>query len=84
MFELKKNTKYQKDIAYFQSCVNDIADPIKKKHYQKMIDEMKHHCTLIDEAHSDFNNGYIKPQAVRENVEQMITIRKTLKNLFKN
>lgn len=84
MLKLQNSDKVSRDIKRYQKEINTINNSIAKERAIALLNELKTHCNLIDEAHSSRNNGYIDPRNVRDNIEKSVIIRKELNTLIKD
>lgn len=84
MLRLQDTNKFSHDIRRYQKEITLINNTYAKERALTLLVELKSQCNLIDEAHNSRNNGYIDPRRVRDNVEQLVEIRKELDNLIKD
>jgi hypothetical protein len=82
--QLSKFSKLQNDIDFYKSKISDLNNQRAKDKALQIITKIEYQVKLIDEAHSERNNGYIDPRAVRDNVETLQTLRIAMRKLFKD
>jgi uncharacterized protein len=82
--QLSKFSKLQTDIESYKSNISRLVDQRAKDRALQIITKIEYQVKLIDAAHSERNNGYIDPRAVRDNVETLQTLRIAIKKLFKD
>jgi hypothetical protein len=84
MLKLSQSNKVKLEIKKYKSVVDKIENESVRQHGYTLLNELKHQCNLIDEAHNPNANKNIDPKRVRENVEKMVNIRMTLNQLVKD
>lgn len=84
MLKLSETEKFIRDVKNYERQINQMNNYTAKLHGLKLLNELKTHSTLIDEAHNSRNNGYIDPRTVRDNIEKSVEIRKELNTIIKD
>lgn len=82
--KLSKSEKFKNDLEEYSFVISNIQNEKYKSRAEKTLLEYKHHCELIDNAHSAENNGVIDPRSIQSNVDQMVQLRIDLDNLVKD
>lgn len=84
MLRLENSEKFIRDVKNYERQINQITDDAAKLRGLKLLNEIKAHGRLIDEAHNSRNNGYIDPRNVRDNIAAQVEIRQQLNQLIKD
>jgi hypothetical protein len=84
MLRLQETDRFLRDYKRYQKDINRIESLSVKEYALQLLNELKTHCNLIDEAHNSRNNGYIDPRNIRDNIEKSVQIRKELNTIIKD
>jgi hypothetical protein len=84
MLRLQDTNRFAQDFKRYESQLKKVNDVVAQDRGRLLLNELKQHCHLIDEAHSSRNNGYIDPRNIRDNIERSVAIRRELNRLLKD
>jgi hypothetical protein len=84
MYKLSLSKKVLNEIAEFQRCISQVQNFRRKKEFEILLDQFKNHIAIIDDSHSTEYSGYIRPSAVRDNIESVAIIRNKFYQLKKD
>lgn len=84
MLRLQDSEKFIRDVKNYERQINQITNDNARQRGLKLLNEIKAHSRLIDEAHNSRNNGYINPRNVRDNIAAQVEIRRQLNQLIKD
>ena len=76
--------KYNKDLKQYQAACNKITNPKVVKVVQKLIDDFQEQVRLINDGHSTEYNGYIRPDMLKENIDNLVRLRVKLNKIVKD
>jgi|TARA_B110000503_G_C7057633_1_gene375192 hypothetical protein len=82
--QLSKFHKLQEDVNSYNIKILRLTDQKTKDRALQIVKKLQEQVNLIDNAHSERNNGYIDPRTVRDNVETLQTLRIAMRKLFKD
>ena len=80
---LFKSPKFAQEIKEFETVLNSVTDDRVKLAGEKIYKLVLEQVTLINEAHSSYNNGYIRPTAIRENIKNLVDLRRKMTKFIK-
>jgi hypothetical protein len=84
MLRLQDTNRFAQDFKRYELQIKKIKDVVAQERGRTLLNELKQHCHLIDEAHNSRNNGYIDPRNIRDNIERSVAIRRELNRLLKD
>jgi hypothetical protein len=84
MLKLKDSESFRKEYSLYKTAIDQIQIPLAKEKGLSLLSKLRTHCNLIDEGHSSHNNGNINPRALRDNITELVEIRKELTQLVKD
>jgi len=84
MLKFSNLDKFKNDLAKFKSAIDIIPNAKYKKNAENLLKRYVDCAKLIDDAHDPSNNGYINPRATRDNIEEIIMIRRQLEQVIKD
>lgn len=83
MLNIYRSQRFQDELAEYNRVLSKLHMPEHKRRFQALIDDLRSHALLINEAHSSANDGKLSPKSIRENIASMAEIRSELKTLCK-
>ena len=84
MLSLKDSESFRKEYSLYKTAIEEMQIPLAKEKGLALLSKLRTYCNLIDEGHSSHNNGYINPRALRDNITELVEIRKELTQLVKD
>jgi len=84
MLSLKDTERFQREYNLYKTAIDQIQIPLAKEKGLSLLSKLRTHCNLIDEGHNSRNNGYIDPRSLRDNILELVEIRKELAQLAKD
>ena len=84
MLKLSDSQKFKAEYKQYQIAIERMTQPEAKNKGQILLNKLRSECLLIDQAHSYDNNINIDPRLVRENIDQLVEIRRQLNQLIKD
>lgn len=82
--KLKNSAKYLKEIKEYEIAIEKIQNPKIKKQNLDLLTRLKQETSYIDQAHDIANNKNIDPRKIRENIENIVSIRLKLRKIVKD
>ena len=73
--------RLQKELEYFNLATAKTLNPATKRKCTEYLQEFYEQIQYIELGHSTEYNGYIKPKTLRENIHNLVTIRRKMKKL---
>ena len=84
MLSLKDSESFQKEYSLYKAAIEKIEIESARERGFSLLTKLCAYCNLIDEGHNSRNNGYIDPRALRDNIVDLVEIRKELTQLVKD
>lgn len=77
-------SRLRQDLEKFSSTIESITQEKSKKRGLELLEKLKQQIRLIDEGHNPRNNGFIDPKRLRDNIIEVIKIKKELERMVKD
>jgi len=84
MLSLKDSKSFQQEYSFYKAAIEQIEIKSARERGFSLLSKLHTCCNLIDEGHNSRNNGYINPRALRDNIIELVEIRKELAQLAKD
>ena len=84
MLKLENSNRLQEELNFFESQIQKIKIESNKTRAKKLLQKLKEQIHLINEGHAPYNDGNVDPHTLRENIFELINIRRSLNTLLKN
>lgn len=84
MLSLKDSESFRREYSLYKNAVEKIQITAVRERGFSLLNKLQEYCHLIDEGHNSRNNGYIDPRALRDNILDLVEIRKELSQLAKD
>lgn len=80
---ITQSQRLKSEFAEFNFKINNLQDDIKKHKARKLFDELQKQLNLIDNSHSS-KGSYLQadPRLVRDNISNVVSLRKQLHTLL--
>jgi hypothetical protein len=84
MLSLKDSESFRKEYLLYKAAIETIEVESARERGFSLLTKLCTYCNLIDEGHNSRNNGYIDPRSLRDNITELVEIRKELAQLAKD
>jgi hypothetical protein len=84
MLSLKDSESFRREYSLYKAAIETIEVESARERGFSLLSKLHTCCNLIDEGHNSRNNGYIDPRALRDNIIELVEIRKELAQLAKD
>ena len=84
MLSLKDSESFQREYLLYKAAIENIEVESARNRGFSLLAKLRDYCNLIDEGHNSRNNGNIDPRALRDNIVELVEIRKELTQLAKD
>ena len=72
---LHDSPRFKDDVLRYKKAINSITNTKAKLNAEKLLKDFLHQATLIDEAHSFKNLGFMDPKSVNENSDVLLQLK---------
>jgi len=84
MLKLHSIARFAEDLERYKSTAEKISQPAAKSQMNNLIVQFERYASLINESHSSYANGFIKPKQQKEYITEMASLRLRLEKFVRD